>query len=175
MAEVTRPIRASTGTVLRIAQTIRVADALGSAPLPGTLRWIAARVLRSRLDHGVFALLMALGCAVTGSEPMRSLTLARPLARRRHPGWAAGTPGSGRPAATLLITLRVRAQAPGSEVSVAVGVGGARRVAGVLAVAALRAARPLAAWCLSVWLTSLEARISELEASRASRAPAGRS
>lgn len=159
--EVTRPIRASAGTVLRIAQTIRVADALRSAPVPAALRSIAARLLRSRLDHGVFALLMALGCSVTSSEPTRSLTLARPLARRRDPAWVA------RPAATLLIALRVRADdASGTEVSVAVGVGGARRPAGVAAVVALAAARPLLRWSLSVWLTTLEARIAALEASR---------
>lgn len=171
VVEMTRPIRASTGTVLRVAQTIRVADALESARVPDGLRRVAVRGMRSRLDHGLFAVLMALGCSVVGSEPMRSLTLGRPLDLRRSPAWA-----SGRMGAALLIRLQVRADSDQTDVSVALGLSDGRHARCVIAWLGLTSARPLLRWCLAAWLASLDDRIGALSASRVSRpAPAAQS
>lgn len=154
VAEAARPLPASSGKVLRTAQLIRLADVLSAARVPGPLRQAAVRVLRSRLDRGLFGMLMALGCSVTDSEPMRSLTLSRPLTGGRRPLWASGRPGT-----ALLIRLTVHEHGDSAEVRVAVGVGGLRSVRGLLAWLVLRGGRPLARWCLSAWLTSLEDRV----------------
>jgi hypothetical protein len=152
----TRSMPGSGSLVLRVAQTVRLRDVVSAARLPGLLRRLAALLFGRSWDRGLFASMGDLGFSVRATEPLRSLTLARPLGRAGSGSWASGAPHN-----AVLVQLAISPVEAGTEVSVSLGVDRSRTLRGLAVRALLWVLRPLLAWGLRAWLAGLADRLDQ--------------